>query len=96
MKNLSKGTIFRTIFQVLTYANQIVAIFGQSSFASAAWYQWTSVILTIIVTSVSYWYNNDWTNIAKLSGDVFDMLKDGKITEDELKTFMDKHKEGKE
>lgn len=95
IKSLKFGTILRTILQILAYANQIVAIIGRTSYADAAWYQWLSIGITIAITILSYWYNNDWTKLAQMSGSVFDMLKDGKITKDELKDFINKHKNTK-
>ena len=92
IKSLDKGTICRTILQFLAYVNQIVAIIGSTTFTNAMWYQILTVVLTIAVTAVTYWYNNDWTNFAQLSTDVYDMLKDGEITEEELNEFMKKHK----
>ena len=95
IKSIRKGTLVRTILQILAYINQIVALIGQTTFASAVWYQWVSFVLTLVVTIISYWYNNDWTNFAKVSSEIFDMLKDGKITEDEVKNFLNNHnKEG--
>ena len=91
IKSPKIGTIVRTILQVLAYANQAVALIGQTTFASAVWYQWVTFGLTVAITIISYWYNNDWTNFAKVSSEIFDMLKDGKITEDEVKKFVDNH-----
>lgn len=91
IKSPKIGTIVRTILQVLAYANQVVALIGQTTFASAVWYQWVTFGLTVAITIISYWYNNDWTNFAKVSSEIFDMLKDGKITEDEVKKFVDNH-----
>ena len=91
IKSPKIGTIVRTILQILAYANQVVALIGQTTFASAVWYQWVSFGLTLAITIISYWYNNDWTNFAKVSSEIFDMLKDGKITEDEVKKFVDNH-----
>ena len=91
IKSPKIGTIVRTILQVLAYANQVVALIGQTTFASAVWYQWVSFGITLAITIISYWYNNDWTNFAKVSSEIFDMLKDGKITEDEVKKFVDNH-----
>lgn len=91
IKSPKIGTIVRTILQVLAYANQVVALIGQTTFASAVWYQWVTFGLTLAITIISYWYNNDWTNFAKVSSEIFDMLKDGKITEDEVKKFLDNH-----
>ena len=91
IKSPKIGTIIRTVLQILAYANQVVALIGQTTFASAVWYQWVSFGVTLAITIISYWYNNDWTNFAKVSSEIFDMLKDGKITEDEVKKFLDNH-----
>lgn len=97
LKSLDKGTIVRTILLVLGWANQIVAAIGCTSYASAEWYQITSVVITVLVSGITYWYNNDWTNGAILARDFFDMVKDGKISEEEAKKFIEEHKkdEGK-
>lgn len=95
IKSLDKGTICRTILQFCAYVNQFIAIIGASSFANLPAYQWISFGVTFVVTAVSYWYNNDWTNIAQLCGKIYDMLEDGKITKDEMEKFIQDHK-GKE
>lgn len=92
LKELKTDMILRTVLQVLAYINQAIAIIGQSSFASAAWYQWLSLGLTVVITVVTYWYNNDWTNLAISTGDIYDMVKDGEITQEELNDFIEKHK----
>lgn len=91
LKSLDKGTIIRTVLQILIYINQIVAIIGRTSYADAAWYQWTTLILTIVITALSYWYNNDWSSAAQTVRDIFDMLSDGKITKEEIDDFIKKH-----
>lgn len=90
IKSLDKGTILRTILAILTLANQVVALVGRTSFASASWYQWLSFGLTLAMMVVSYWYNNDWSKLAQVARDVFDAMKDGKITEEEAKKLIDK------
>lgn len=94
IKSLSSGTILRTILLVLVYINQLVALIGSTVtvFAENPIYQWISFGLTIVITILAYWYNNDWTNIAQITGEIFNMLKDGKITNEEICTFIDKHK----
>ena len=92
LKQLKPAMILRTVLQVLAYINQVIAIMGQSSWASAPWYQWVSLGVTVLITVISYWYNNDWTNLAISTGDVYDMVKDGKITQEELEEFINKHK----
>lgn len=92
LKSLDKGTIVRTVLQVLAYINQIVALIGRTSFADAVWYQWMTLGVTIAITAFSYWYNNDWSSIAQITRDIFDMLSDGKITKEEIDEFLKKHK----
>lgn len=92
IKQLDKGTICRTILQFAAYANQIIAVIGYGSFAASPVYQWITFAFTLIVTAVTFWYNNDFTNIAILCGDIFEMMKDGKITQEEVKKFIEKYK----
>lgn len=91
LKQIDKGTLCRTILQIAAYVNQVIAIFGQTTFASAMWYQIVTLLITIVITAITYWYNNDWSNIAILAREVFDMLEDKKITKEEIKEFIDKH-----
>ena len=92
IKSLKTSTKIRTVLQVLVYVNQLLALCGTLPFADNAIYKWVSFALTVIVTGASYWYNNDWTKFAQVAGDIFDMLKDGKITADELSAFIAKYK----
>lgn len=92
-KSLDKGTILRTISMIITLANQLIALIGRTSFASASWYQWISFGLTLAVMLVSYWYNNDWTKLAQTARDVFDAMKDGKITKEEAEKLIKKDEE---
>lgn len=95
MKKVDIHTIIRTVLQGLAYVNQFIAILGNSSFASSPVYQWISFGITVVVTLLTYWYNNDWSNAAITVRDIFDMMKDGKITKEEVDDFIKKYKEGK-
>jgi SPP1 family holin len=88
IKSLKASTIIRTILQILVYINQLLAVCGTLPFAENIIYKWVSFALTVIITGASYWYNNDWTKFAQVAGDIFDMLKDGKITYDELSNLV--------
>lgn len=92
LKSLDKGTVLRTILQVLAYANQVVAIVGQSSFAQSEWYQWLSIGVTFTITVITWWYNNDFTSAAQWGTKVLEALKDGKLTEDEVRELLDSKK----
>lgn len=89
--SLDVGTVLRTILQVLAYANQVIALIGSTSFASADWYQWTSLGVTFAITVFTWWYNNDFTSAAQWGTKVLEALKDGKITEDEVKELLGKN-----
>lgn len=92
LKSLDKGTILRTILQVLVYVNQFIALLGSTSFAASPIYQWISFGVTLVITALSYWYDNDWTKFSQLARDIFDMMKDGKISDEEAKEFIENHK----
>jgi SPP1 family holin len=90
LKKVDKGTIIRTVTLILALANQTVAIFGASTFASAGWYQVLSVVVTIATALFTAWKNNDWTHFAQLGTGVLHALKDGKITEEEVNELLNK------
>lgn len=92
IKSLKASTKIRTILQILAYVNQLIALLGNTTFANNVAYQWISFAFTVVITALSYWYNNDWSKAAQVCGDIFDMLKDGKITADELSAFIAKYK----
>lgn len=87
---IDKGTIIRTVTLVLALANQVVAIIGATTFASAVWYQVLSVAVTVATAMFTAWKNNDFTHFAQLATGVLRALKDGKITEDEVKELLNK------
>ena len=94
---LKISMIIRTVMLVLTYINQIMAIICQQiGVTDTTVYMWISAILTIIITIITYWYNNDWSSLAKLTGKVFDMCKDGKITTEEITSLIEKHEDDTE
>lgn len=91
------STIIRTILQVVVYLNQIVAVICQAlNVTDNLVYLIISTIFTIIITTITYWYNNDWSSLAKATGEIFDMVKDGRITKEELQKFLDKHSNNEE
>ena len=91
IKALDKGTIIRAVTLILALANQFVAIIGASTFANAVWYQIASIVVTTATALFTAWKNNDFTDFARLGTDVLHALKDGKITEDEVKELLEKY-----
>ena len=92
IKSLKAGTVIRTILQVLVYINQLLIMVGQSPLGMNPIYIWISFGVTVLVTALSYWYNNDWSKFAQISGSIYDILKDGKVTKEEVEDFVNKHK----
>ena len=92
-KKLDRGTLVRTITLFAAIINQVVAVIGASTFASARWYQILSIIATGFTAIINAWENNDWTFFARLGTRVLDALEDGKITEEEVVTLLEKHDE---
>lgn len=56
---------------------------------TAASAEWVSLIATFILAAWNAWKNNDFTAAAKVGTEVMHAIKDGKITEEEVKTILD-------
>lgn len=84
------STIARIGALLVALANQCLALFGRNvlPFTDNAVYQIITVVLTIVVAVISAWKNNDITHVARTAGRVFDALKDGKITEEEVENLL--------
>jgi hypothetical protein len=50
--------------------------------------EWVSLIATFILAAWNAWKNNDFTAAAKAGTEVMHAIKDGKITEEEVKTIL--------
>ena len=87
------GTKVRIILLVLTWVNQVVALIGKTSFAEEQWYQILSLVLSVVISALTAWENNDVTYFAKLGTRVLDALQDKKITKEEVLEILDKSKE---
>ena len=51
--------------------------------------EWVSLISAFILAAWNAWKNNDFTFAAKIGTKVMNAIKDGKITADEVKEFLD-------
>ena len=89
--NIKASTIARIGALIVALVNQIMAVLGKGSlpFTENMAYQVISLVITVIIVAVNAWYNNDFTKAAILSSKVFDALKDGKLTEDEIQETLD-------
>lgn len=96
IKSLDKGTIIRTALLGCAFINQIIALIGMTTYASSPVYQTITVVVTIVVSSLTAWKNNDFTHLAQLAGKILDALRDGKIDEKEVQDLLEKAKENEE
>jgi SPP1 family holin len=92
MKNIKikASTIARICALVVVLVNQCLALFGKGAlpFTENMAYQVISLVVTAIVAGINCWYNQDITKIALIAGKLFDALRDGKITEEELEAIV--------
>ena len=91
-KMRDKGTILRTIFLILSLINYVISMVGKKYWGSGSIYEYVSFGIFVLMVVISYWYNNNWTGFASIANDIFNRLADGKITEEEIIDFRDKHK----
>lgn len=91
-KMRDKGTILRTIFLILSLINYVISMVGKKYWGSGSIYEYVSFGIFVLMVIISYWYNNNWTGFASIADDIFNMLADGKITEEEIIEFRNKHK----
>ena len=93
MKNLKvkAGTIARIVALIVALINQFLVLFGQAAlpFTSELVYQIASYAVTVIVVVANAWYNNDFTVLARVAGSLFDAMKDGKVTPEEVEKLLD-------
>ena len=91
-KMRDKGTILRTIFLILSLINYVISMVGKKYWGSGSIYEYVSFGIFVLMVVISYWYNNNWTGFASIANDIFNRLADGKITEEEIIDFRNKHK----
>lgn len=91
-KMRDKGTILRTIFLILSLINYVISMVGKKYWGSGSIYEYVSFGIFVLMVVISYWYNNNWTGFASMADDIFNRLADGKISEEEIIEFRNKHK----
>ncbi|MBQ3502924.1 MAG: hypothetical protein IJA72_04625 [Clostridia bacterium] len=90
LKEIKPSTIARCVVYIVVLINQVLAIFGKGlPFTANLVYQIASIVLTVVGGIWVAWKNNDFTKLARTAGQVFDALKDGRITENEAKELLE-------
>lgn len=75
----------RIIAMVVAAASTVVLNILPGADASA---EWVSLIATFVLAAWNAWKNNDFTAAAKVGTEVMQSIKDGKITEAEVKEIL--------
>ena len=77
MKNISSGTIARTIILALALINQALVVFGKSplNIADDDIATVVSLLFTIASTAVAWWKNNSFTQAAITADEYKDKIK---------------------
>ena len=93
MKDLkiNASVIARIVALVVVLINQCLVLFGQDvlPFTGALVYEVATFALTVLVVAVNAWYNNDFTLLARAAGKLFEAMKDGKVTIEEVESLLE-------
>lgn len=78
MKNISKGTIIRTLLLILTIVNQILVYFGKSPLPieNEQVEELVSLIFLIAAAVAAWWKNNSYTKEAIIADKYMKELKE--------------------
>ena len=78
-KNISTGTIVRTLCLILALANQLLSAFGKSPLPidNAQLEQLVTGLITVAAALVNWWENNSFTKEALAADSYLEQLKKG-------------------
>ena len=95
LKNISAGTITRTLFLVLALINQVLAVFGKPllNITEDEIGQAVSIVWTTVATVVAWWKNNSFTTAAIMADQLKVGLKNGIFPEEFAKKIITKMRE---
>ena len=86
LKNISSGTIARTLFLLISLINGAAGIFGFTSLDidENTIYTVVTGISTIVSAVIAFWKNNSFTEEAILGDNLKTALKSAEVTTDEI------------
>lgn len=94
IKNIKKSTWVSVIMILILGINMILTSMGKSPISLTEGQVESFVSIVVQLSMIGYvgWKNNSITPDAQITDDVLRMLRDGKITKDELNEFITKYK----
>lgn len=77
-KNISTGTIVRTLCLILALANQLLSVFGKSPLPidNAQLEQLVTGLITVVAALVNWWENNSFTQEALAADELYKTLRE--------------------
>lgn len=77
-KNISTGTIVRTLCLILALANQLLSAFGKSLLPidNAQLEQLVTGLITVVAALVNWWENNSFTQEALAADELYKTLRE--------------------
>ena len=77
-KNISTGTIVRTLCLILALANQLLSAFGMSPLPidNAQLEQLVTGLITVVAALVNWWENNSFTKEALAADELYKTLRE--------------------
>ena len=77
-KNISTGTIVRTLCLILALANQLLSAFGTSSLPidNAQLEPLVTGLITVVAALVNWWENNSFTQEALAADELYKTLRE--------------------
>ena len=74
-KKVRPATWARILFLIGSLINQVIAAIGAVYGDTSIVYQICSIVCTIVMSIICAWYNNDFTEIAIICGQIYEALK---------------------
>lgn len=93
LKEVQPHTYVSIVMVILVIVNQCLTLMGKPliQFEEATITFWVNTVLNLIGILYPAWKNQSFSNLAQYADTILYMLRDGKITVDELQEFIAKY-----
>ena len=94
-RNIKPSTYVSAVILVLTVINYVLNLFGKPAINvdETLIGTWVIAIVGVIGVFYGWWKNQNCSEKAIVAGDILDILKDGRITVEELEDFIARYSE---
>lgn len=90
LKNIKPATIVRLIVLAISIINLFASIVCDYRIPglSQAQQEQLAVLISVVVSVISYWYNNSWSANATTADKVLQVIKNAEMTADDMDTIV--------